>query len=69
MRVSYNEMKKEFERVLIKYGITGNDAVLSAKLFADASLKEYILTDLIDSRNLSHQSRMDRSIFQAGDIS
>lgn len=39
MRVSYNEMKKEFERVLIKYGITGNDAVLSAKLFADASLK------------------------------
>lgn len=39
MRVSYNEMKREFERVLIKYGITGSDATLSAKLFADASLE------------------------------
>ncbi|MDD6841573.1 MAG: 3-dehydro-L-gulonate 2-dehydrogenase [Spirochaetales bacterium] len=37
MRVSYDEMYKEFIRVLNKYGIEGKDAELSAKLFADAS--------------------------------
>lgn len=37
MRVKYDEMYKEFVRVLNKYGITGEDAELSAKLFADAS--------------------------------
>jgi len=37
MRVKYEEMLKEFERVLNKYGITGEDAKLSAKLFANAS--------------------------------
>lgn len=37
MRIPYDEMVKEFVRVLEKYGITGDDAYLSAKLFADAS--------------------------------
>lgn len=37
MRVNYDEMVSEFVRVLEKYGITGDDAKLSAKLFADAS--------------------------------
>lgn len=38
MRVSYEKMVNEFTRVLNKYGITREDAELSAKLFADASL-------------------------------
>ncbi len=37
MRVPYETMTREFERVLNKYGITGEDARLSAKLYADAS--------------------------------
>ena len=37
MRVAYDEMVKEFVRVLNKYGITGEEAELSAKLYADAS--------------------------------
>lgn len=37
MKVKYDEMIKEFIRVLNKYGITGKDAELSAKLYADAS--------------------------------
>lgn len=37
MRVPYETMTREFERVLNKYGITGEDAKLSAKLYADAS--------------------------------
>jgi Malate/L-lactate dehydrogenases len=37
MRVKYEDMIKEFVRVLEKNGITGDDAALSAKLFADAS--------------------------------
>ena len=37
MRVPYETMTREFERVLHKYGITGEDAKLSAKLYADAS--------------------------------
>lgn len=37
MRVEYDDMVKEFVRVLNKYGITGEDAELSAKLYADAS--------------------------------
>ncbi len=37
MRVPYETMVREFERVLNKYGITGEDAKLSAKLYADAS--------------------------------
>ena len=37
MRVPYETMFGEFLRVLNKYGITGEDAALSAKLFADAS--------------------------------
>lgn len=37
MRVKYDDMVKEFVRVLNKYGITGEDAELSAKLYADAS--------------------------------
>ncbi len=37
MRVKYEDMIREFERVLNKYGITGDDAKLSAKLYADAS--------------------------------
>lgn len=37
MRVPYDEMVRQFVRVLTKYGITGEEAELSAKLFADAS--------------------------------
>jgi len=37
MRVKYEEMIYQFERVLNKYGITGEDARISAGLFADAS--------------------------------
>ncbi len=37
MRVPYETMRAEFERVLHKYGITGERAALSARLFADAS--------------------------------
>ncbi len=37
MRVPYETMQAEFRRVLEKYGITGDDAALSARLFADAS--------------------------------
>lgn len=37
MRIAYDDMVKEFVRVLNKYGIEGEDAVVSAKLFADAS--------------------------------
>lgn len=37
MRVPYEVMEGEFLRVLNKYGITGEKAKLSAKLFADAS--------------------------------
>ena len=37
MRIPYNEMVDEFVRVLEKYGIEGEDARLSARLFADAS--------------------------------
>lgn len=37
MKVSYDEMYKQFERVLNKYGIKGEDAKLSAKLFAGSS--------------------------------
>ena len=37
MRVKYDEMVKEFIRVLNKYGIKGEDAKLSARLYADAS--------------------------------
>jgi 3-dehydro-L-gulonate 2-dehydrogenase len=39
MRVPYDEMVREFVRVLTKHGITDEDAALSAKLFADASLE------------------------------
>ena len=37
MRVPYDEMVAQFVRVLEKYGIAGEDARLSARLFADAS--------------------------------
>lgn len=37
MVVAYDVMVREFTRVLEKYGITGEDAAISAKLFADAS--------------------------------
>ncbi|MDD7202460.1 MAG: 3-dehydro-L-gulonate 2-dehydrogenase [Sphaerochaetaceae bacterium] len=37
MRVPYETMTREFERVLNKYGITGEEAKLSARLYADAS--------------------------------
>lgn len=37
MRIKYEEMVSEFERVLNKYGITGEDGHLAATLFADAS--------------------------------
>ena len=37
MRIPYDEMVAEFVRVLEKYGSEGDEAVLSAKLFADAS--------------------------------
>ena len=37
MRIPYDEIVAEFVRVLEKYGIEGDEAVLSAKLFADAS--------------------------------
>ena len=37
MRVPYETMKQEFIRVLEKYGIIGERAELSARLFADAS--------------------------------
>ena len=37
MRIPYDEMVKEFVRVLNKYGIEGEDAEISARLFADAS--------------------------------
>lgn len=37
MRVPYETMKREFVRVLERYGITGEEAELSARLFADAS--------------------------------
>lgn len=37
MRVEYNRLFKEFERVVNKYGLCGEDGKLCAKLFADAS--------------------------------
>ena len=37
MRVSYDEMVKEFTRVLEKNGITGEDADISARFFASSS--------------------------------
>lgn len=37
MRVNYYDMVNEFERVLNKYGLAGNDGHLAATLFADAS--------------------------------
>lgn len=37
MRVSYDEMVKEFTRVLGKNGITGEDADISARFFASSS--------------------------------
>ncbi len=37
MRVKYEDMRREFERVLIKRGFTKEKAQLSAKLYADAS--------------------------------
>lgn len=37
MRVQYDDMVAQFVRVLEKYGITGDDARLSARMFADAS--------------------------------
>ncbi len=37
MRVNYYEMVSEFERVLNKYGLKGDDGRLAATLFADAS--------------------------------
>lgn len=37
MRIKYEEMVGQFVRVLEKYGIHGEDALVSAKLFADAS--------------------------------
>lgn len=37
MLVKYEDMYNEFVRVLEKYGITGEDARISAKLYADAS--------------------------------
>lgn len=37
MRIPYDEMVAQFVKVLEKYGIKGEDAKLSAKLFADAS--------------------------------
>ncbi len=37
MRVEYNTLLKEFERVVNKYGLRGDDGYLCAKLFADAS--------------------------------
>ncbi len=39
MKVTYSEMIEQFTRVLGLYGIVGEDAALSAKLFADASLE------------------------------
>jgi 3-dehydro-L-gulonate 2-dehydrogenase len=38
MRVPYDEMIKEFERVLVKYGLSKENAEISAKLFTEASL-------------------------------
>lgn len=38
MRVSYEEMNREFIRVLKKYGFNDEKAALSAKLYTDASL-------------------------------
>lgn len=37
MRIKYDEMVSVFKEKLEKYGITGDDADLAAKLFADAS--------------------------------
>ncbi len=37
MRVPYETMKNEFQRVLAKYGMTGERGELCARLFADAS--------------------------------
>ena len=37
MRIPYDTMRAEFARVLNKYGIAGERAALSARLFADAS--------------------------------
>lgn len=38
MRISYEEMKKEFERILQKKGLSRERAQVSAKMFADTSL-------------------------------
>ncbi|AEV29596.1 malate/lactate dehydrogenase [Sphaerochaeta pleomorpha str. Grapes] len=38
MRVQYDEMVGEFERVLVKYGLSKEKAKISARLFAEASL-------------------------------
>lgn len=38
MRVQYEVMKREFQRVLLKYGFTGQDAEDAAEIFAQNSL-------------------------------
>ena len=38
MRIKYEEMKQEFERILIKKGFAQDRANLAAKMFADTSL-------------------------------
>lgn len=37
MRIAYDEMRREFTRVLVKYGFRTDRAELSARLFAEAS--------------------------------
>ena len=38
MRIFYEDMKREFERVLLKKGFSQERAETSAKIFADTSL-------------------------------
>ncbi len=61
MRISYEEMHKELTRILIKHGLERERAVLSARLFADAS------RDGIYSHGLNRFSAFVRAI-ELGDV-
>ena len=47
--IFYEDMKREFERVLLKKGFSQERAETSAKMFADTSLDGVTLTGIRDS--------------------
>ncbi|MFH1880308.1 MAG: 3-dehydro-L-gulonate 2-dehydrogenase [Bacillota bacterium] len=61
MRIAYDEMVREYSRVLRKYGVEEKRADLSAKLFADAS------RDGIDTHGLNRFPALIRAI-EMGDV-